>query len=83
MADGIIYRLITVGLWMGFCTGVLTLGLIIISINAGRIDSPMEIIEAFLFQEGAEVAFLMWAYPLMLGVQYVVEGEFKWLPWKR
>jgi hypothetical protein len=41
------------------------------------------ILGSALFEEDATLVALFWLYPLMLGTQYVVEGEFKWLPWKR
>ncbi len=81
MADGKIYRLITVGLWIGFCAGLLWSAILFID----EIDSnPVSfIMGSLLFEENATVVVLFWLYPLMLGVQYVFEGEVKWLPWRR
>ena len=81
MADGKIYRLITVGLWIGFCAGLLWSAILfIVEIDSNPVSFIMR---SLLFDENATVVVLFWLYPLMLGVQYVVEGEFKWLPWKR
>ena len=81
MADGKIYRLITVGLWIGFCAGLLWSAILFID----EMDrNPVHfIMRSLLFDEDATVVVLFWLYPLMLGVQYVFEGEVKWLPWKR
>jgi len=81
MTDGKIYRLITLGLWVGFCAGLLWS----VILFTEEIDSnPLSfIIRCLLFDENATVVVLFWSYPLMLGVQYVFEGEVKWLPWQR
>ena len=79
MTDGKIYRLITVGLWIGFCAGLFWILLFLDQIN--RMSNPIGfILESALFEEDATLVALFWLYPLMLGAQYVVEGEFKWLP---
>lgn len=82
MTDGKIYRLITVGLWVAFCAGLFWILFLLDQINRSR--NPIGfILESALFEEDATVVALFWLYPVMLGVQYVVEGEFKWFPWKR
>lgn len=83
MADGKIYRLITVGLWVGFCAELYMGGLIILAALNDPIGLLSGLSDVLLFQKDPLPALLIWLYPLMLGVQYVVEGEFKWLPWKR
>jgi hypothetical protein len=81
MTDGKIYRLITVGLWFGFCAGLLWSAFLFGEVWAGVPDRFF--MRSLLFDENAAVVVLFWSYPLMLGVQYVFEGEVKWLPWQR
>ena len=82
MTDGKIYRLITVGLWVAFCAGLFWILLLLEQINIS--SNPIGfILESALFEVDATVVALFWLYPVMLAVQYVVEGEFKWFPWKR
>ena len=82
MADGKLYRLITVGLWVGLVAEVLFVTGVVF--ESGFDQLPKRILRALLFAEREPVVIvLFWIYPLMLGVQYVIEGEAKWLPWKR
>ena len=83
MAEGKIYRLITVGLWVGFCAELYMGGLIILAALNDPIRLLSDLIDALLFQRTLLASLLLWLYPLMLGVQYVFEGEVKWLPWRR
>ena len=80
MADGKLYRLITVGLWVGFVAElflVFNLGWTFL-LDWGWYESVLNDLYSGLFMP-ASLCF----YPFMLGVQYVVEGSFKWFPWNR
>ena len=82
MADGKVYRLITLGIWLGFI-GLLLL----IAITINGYLSQQDLIRGyirFLTLDGEPLGSLMlYCYPAMLGIQYVFEGEVTYLPWRR
>ena len=84
MRNGKLYRLITVGLWIAFVTE-LYMGYLVIDTALEQPDGILsDIINAPLFTGAPlDISLSLWFYPLMLVLQYVVEGSFKWFPWNR
>lgn len=88
MADGKLYRLITVGLWAGFCLSLfwsLFLLGVVIGDTASTVSFILESATGDIWLENVRLnlGVMFWLYPLMLVVQYIAEGQIKWFPWNR